>query len=66
VFLEPIYRGYMLIVVFLMLLVIVPVVLGFFDRGPEWLLRPQMYLGLYLCYMANIGYKIKSMFIKKL
>lgn len=45
---------------------IIPFVLGFFARGPEWLMRPSMYLNLYLLKIANWGNKTKDFMLNKL
>jgi hypothetical protein len=50
----------LIIIILFILLVIIPFVCGFFDRGPEWLMRPSMYLNIWLLKMANFGFKVKS------
>jgi len=55
-----------MVMMLLLVLAVVPFVLGFFPRGSEWLMRPSMYLNLYLLFMANLGMKVKDFVSAKL
>lgn len=45
---------------------VVPFFLGMFPRGSEWLMRPTMYLNLYLLRVADWGSKTKEFVSSKL
>ena len=49
------------VVSLLVLLFVVPFVFGFIPRGDEYLMRPSMYLNLYLLKVCNLGQGVKEM-----
>lgn len=43
----------------ILMLVVFPFVLGFFQRGPEWLMYPGMYWGRYLLWVSSFGVNVR-------
>lgn len=54
----------LIIVLIVLFFVVIPFILGAFDHGSEWLMRPSMYINLWLLRMSSAGYSFKLFLLK--
>ena len=56
---------FLILVVLFVIFFVVPFVLGFFERGYEWVLKPSKYLNLYLLKVVELGNEFYTKVLKK-